>query len=129
MNITKLKPNQIFVFGSNENGAHLGGAARQAKESFGAIEGQSRGMQGNSYAIATLNKNFERLPLVDIQKQLHELSQYAKQTPDMEYLLTPIGTGIAGFPIERIKQILPKESLAKNIKLVGNWGVISYLEN
>ncbi|MCF7843882.1 hypothetical protein K9M47_03215 [Candidatus Gracilibacteria bacterium] len=121
MNIKTLKENQIFVFGSNMAGKHLGGSARQAVESFGAIENQGQGLQGQSYAIATLDENFKKVSLSFIQQQLYTLSEEAKQNPDKEYLLTPIGTGIAGFTLEEIKEILPKESLAKNIKLVGDW--------
>jgi hypothetical protein len=57
--ITSLKPNQIFVFGSNEGGSkgqaptHGAGAAKLAKDKFGAKQGQSRGIQGQSYAIVT----------------------------------------------------------------------------
>lgn len=119
--INKLKPNQIFVFGSNENGYHMGGAASQAKKLFGAIEKQGRGLQGQSYAIATLDKDFQKLPLSDIQAQLYIFSEYAKQNPNKEYLLTPVGTGIAGFSFEEIEGILPKDSMAENIKLIGNW--------
>lgn len=36
-NIQELSENQIFVFGSNMNGNHAGGAARLAVEKFGAI--------------------------------------------------------------------------------------------
>ena len=35
--ITALKPNEIFVFGSNLAGAHGGGAARLAYDRFGAV--------------------------------------------------------------------------------------------
>lgn len=121
MNIKTLKENQIFVFGSNEAGKHLGGSARQALEDFGAIEGQGRGLQGQSYAIATLDENFQKVSLATIQAQLYILNQEAKANTELEYLLTPIGTGIAGFTLKEIKSILPKESLAKNIKLVGDW--------
>ena len=41
-NIQELKENQIFVFGSNMNGNHAGGAARLAVEKFGAIMGESK---------------------------------------------------------------------------------------
>ena len=52
--ITELKPNEIFVFGSNLAGMHRGGAARVAMERFGAIWGQGVGMQGQSYGIPTM---------------------------------------------------------------------------
>ena len=35
--ISKLKENEIFVFGSNLEGAHGGGAARLAYNRFGAV--------------------------------------------------------------------------------------------
>ena len=44
--ITELKENEIFVFGSNLEGMHGGGAARIAYEKFGAIWGQGVGLQG-----------------------------------------------------------------------------------
>jgi hypothetical protein len=118
--ITKLKPGQIFCFGSNLAGKHIGGGAKQAKESFGAIEGQGIGLQGQSYAIATLDESFNKVTLEFIQQQLYSLSQFAKENPDKEFLLTPIGTGIAGFSIKEIRELLPTKSLAKNIKLI-NW--------
>ena len=37
--ITELKENEIFVFGSNLEGMHGGGAARLAYDKFGAIWG------------------------------------------------------------------------------------------
>ena len=101
--IESLKPNQIFVFGSNANGNHAGGAARQAVESFGAIMGQAGGMQGQSYGIITLDKNMQKVPLDYIGRQLKVLNLQAKAMPDKEFLLTLIGCGIAGFTIEEIK--------------------------
>lgn len=35
--ITSLENNEIFVFGNNLEGAHLGGAARIAYQKFGAV--------------------------------------------------------------------------------------------
>ncbi len=53
--ITSLKENEIFVFGSNLKGVHAGGAARMAVTHFGAVMGQGVGLQGQSYAIPTMN--------------------------------------------------------------------------
>ena len=44
-NITSLGKDEVFVFGSNLAGKHMGGAARVARERFGAIMGQGVGMQ------------------------------------------------------------------------------------
>ena len=64
--ITELKANEVFVFGSNLAGAHAGGAARIAMEKFGAIWGQGVGLQGQSYAIPTMQGGVETIkPYVD----------------------------------------------------------------
>ena len=101
--IESLKPNQVFVFGSNANGHHIGGAARQAYDHFGAIWGQAGGMQGQSYGIITLDENMQKVPLDYIGRQLQALNLQAKAMPKKEFLLTLIGCGIAGFSIEEIK--------------------------
>ena len=101
--IESLKPNQIFVFGSNANGNHAGGAARQALVSFGAIMGQAEGLQGQSYGIVTLDKDMQKVSLDYIKEQLVELNDFAKKNDDKVFLLTLIGCGIAGFSIEEIK--------------------------
>lgn len=101
--IESLKPNQVFVFGSNANGHHIGGAARQAYAHFGAIWGQAGGMQGQSYGIITLDEHMRKVPLDYIGRQLQALNLQAKAMPKKEFLLTLIGCGIAGFSIEEIK--------------------------
>lgn len=60
MQITKLKKNEIFVFGSNANGAHAGGAALTAFKKFGAELGVGEGPTGKCYAIPTLDKNLQK---------------------------------------------------------------------
>ena len=112
--ITKLKDNQIFVFGSNARGFHAGGAARQAVESFGAIMGQAEGLQGQSYGIVTLDGDMRRVPLSYIEKQLDTLNAFARKNPDKEFLVTAIGCGIAGFKVEDIATI------CRNIEWVDN---------
>ena len=46
--IVRLGGNEVFVFGSNEQGLHYGGAAKAALENFGAIMGQGEGHQVKS---------------------------------------------------------------------------------
>lgn len=90
--ITDLKENEIFVFGSNLAGAHGGGAARVAFKYFGAIMGQGVGLQGQSYAIPTMQGGVETIkPYVD------EFIQFAVEHPEYKFLVTRIGCGIAGF--------------------------------
>ena len=97
--ITHLKENEVFVFGSNLAGMHGGGAARLAFERFGAKMGQGVGLQGQSYAIPTMQGGVDTIkPYVD------EFIQFAQQHPEKTFLVTRIGCGIAGF---RDKEIAP----------------------
>ena len=101
--IEKLKDNQVFVFGSNANGHHAGGAARQALEKFGARWGQAKGLQGQSYGIVTLDEAMRKVPLSYIRLQLVQLAEFAANNPEKEFLLTAIGCGIAGFDVREIR--------------------------
>ena len=90
--ISQLADNEVFVFGSNLAGMHGGGAARVAHQRFGAVMGQGVGLQGQSYAIPTMQGGVETIrPYVD------EFIRFAVEHPDMKFLVTPIGCGIAGF--------------------------------
>lgn len=95
--ISKLKDNEIFVFGSNLAGAHGGGAARLAYERFGAVWGNGVGLQGQSYAIPTMQGGVETIkPYVD------EFIRFARERGELMFLVTRIGCGIAGFRDEEI---------------------------
>lgn len=64
--ITKLAPDEIFVFGSNLAGRHGGGAALTAMRLFGAEWGKGEGLQGQSYAIPTMQGGVDTIkPYVD----------------------------------------------------------------
>ena len=90
--ISELKENEIFVFGSNLAGFHGGGAAHVAYKKFGAVWGQGVGLQGQSYAIPTMQGGVETIkPYVD------EFIEFAKAHPEYKFLVTLIGCGIAGF--------------------------------
>ena len=108
----ELKPNEIFVFGSNLAGAHGGGAARLAYERFGAIWGQGVGLQGQSYAIPTMQGGVETIkPYVD------EFIRFAKQHPEQKFLVTKIGCGIAGFKVDEIAPLFYHAIDSENIVL------------
>lgn len=108
INIYDLKPNEIFVFGSNLNGYHDGGAAKLAYEKFRAEYYTASGPTGQCYAIPTLDEDMRRIPLSDIQKYINSFIRYANDCPEKVFFLTPIGTGIAGYKIEELESILPK---------------------
>lgn len=110
--ITELKENEIFVFGSNLQGMHGGGAARIAYEKFGAIWGQGVGLQGQSYGIPTMHGGVDAIkPYVD------EFIEFAKSHPEMTFLVTRIGCGIAGFRDEEIAPLFKKAIELENVYL------------
>jgi hypothetical protein len=111
-NITTLRDNEIFVFGSNRNGFHDGGAARYAVEKFGAVYGNGEGMQGQCYAIPTMEGFYSLMYAVA------QFLWYAEHTPEYTFFVTQIGCGIAGYSPKQIAPlfairpdnvIIPKE--------------------
>ena len=114
--ITTLKPNEIFVFGSNLAGMHGGGAARMAHMLFGAEMGVGVGRTGQCYAIPTMQGGIETIrPYVD------EFVEYAKQHPELLFRVTRIGCGIAGFTNEEIAPLFQAASDMENISLPNGW--------
>ena len=116
-NIQELKENQIFVFGSNMNGNHAGGAARLAVEKFGAIMGQAEGIQGQSYAIPTLDKDMQKVTEEELLVFLENFGNYANEHPEKEFLLTAIGTGIAGSDASYMAYMVLRANLPDNVTL------------
>ena len=118
--IDSLKENEIFVFGSNLAGMHGGGAARIARLHFGAVMGQGVGLQGQSYAIPTMQGGVETIrPYVEL------FIIFAHQHPELHFLVTPIGCGIAGFEAEDIAPLFESAKEMKNISLPESfWEVI-----
>ena len=94
--ITELDEGEVFVFGSNGLGAHDGGAAATAVAKFGAIYGQAEGPQGQSYAINTMD-GFEV-----IAEQVAQFIEFARGHPELTFLVTEIGCGIAGYSPEEV---------------------------
>lgn len=109
-NITKLEPNEVFVFGSNLQGYHSAGAARLALDKFGAVWGQGVGLQGQSYAIPTMEGSVETIkPYVD------DFIEFARLHPEYRFLLTRIGCGIAGFSDEEIAPLFLEALALPNV--------------
>lgn len=110
--ILALKPDEVFVFGSNLAGFHGGGAARAAFNKFEAVWGQGVGIQGQSYAIPTMQGGAETIaPYVD------EFIEYARNHPEKKFLVTEIGCGIAGFTPEEIAPLFAGAVDVGNISL------------
>ena len=107
--IEELDDSEIFVFGSNGFGAHMGGAAAMAVAKFGAIYGQAEGLQGQSYAINTMD-GFEVMA-----EQVARFIEFAKRHPELKFLVTEIGCGIAGYTPEDVVPLF--KNIPENVVL------------
>ena len=67
------------------------------RKNHGAIYGQGIGRQGNSYAIPAKDARLYTLPLGIIQKYVNEFLLYAQNHPELEFEVTRIGCGLAGY--------------------------------
>lgn len=93
--ITGLKEHEVFVFGSNLAGIHGAGAAKQALQ-WGAVHGEGVGMRGHTYAIPTKDKRIRTLKPHQIAPYIYDFLRVAGHLPDMTFLVTEIGCGLAG---------------------------------
>jgi len=120
--ITKLEPKEIFVFGSNLAGMHGGGAAAVAMQKFGAVWGQGVGLQGQSYAIPTMQGGVETIkPYVD------EFVKFASEHSEYNFLVTRIGCGIAGFTDQEIAPLFTGCKNLENVALPQEWwGILAF---
>ena len=110
--INSLEENEIFVFGSNLQGMHGGGAARVAHEKFGAVWGEGIGLQGQSYAIPTMHGGVDV-----IAPYVNDFIAFAKEHPELKFLVTEIGCGIAGFRISEMAPLFKEALKMENIYL------------
>lgn len=99
-NIRHLEPNQIFTYGANESFRHGAGAAKLALK-WGARHGIA-GLVGQTYGIPTKDHNIRTLPLDKIQVHVDTFLATAFSHPEYEFLVTAIGTGLAGYRAEDI---------------------------
>ena len=118
--INDLNEIEIFVFGSNLQGSHGGGAAAIAAKKFGAIWGQGVGLQGQSYSIPTMHGGISSIkPYVD------EFIEFAKNNPQLNFLVTRIGCGIAGFSEEEMAPLFENATSLENVYLPDSfWEII-----
>ena len=114
--IDTLGEHEVFVFGSNLAGQHGGGAARHAYCKFGAEWGVGVGMTGQCYAIPTMHGGVE-----DIRPYVDEFAAYAKAHPELTFLVTRIGCGIAGFRDEDMAPLFVGTTALENVALPARW--------
>jgi len=94
--INQLEKNEIFVFGSNIHGYHGGGAAAFAMARFGAVWGVGEGLTGQCYALPTMEGD------ESFKSAVGRFIDCAKQHPELNFLVTPVGCGIAGYEPEMV---------------------------
>lgn len=97
--IVSLEYNEFIVVGTNLQGHHVAGAARQATDNFGAKWGIGAGLTGQCYAIPTM-EGYESLKLY-----VEQFLIVADMLPHYDFLLTKIGCGIAGYSEDDIKKL------------------------
>ena len=119
--ITMLEKNEIFVFGSNYAGRHGKGAALTALRKFGAKNGQGTGLMGQSYGIATKDRNLNVLPLMSIKTQIAKFLLFALEHPELRFLVTPIGCGLAGYRPKDIAPLFYSCNIPSNVIMPGEF--------
>lgn len=127
-NITELKDNEVFVFGSNLAGIHGAGAAKLARMKFGAKLYKGEGRYGRTYAIPTKDETINTLPKFEISIVVNRFINYATKCPDDVFLVTEIGCGLAGYTPEDIAPMFMRAKDIKNIHLPQRfWNIINKL--
>ena len=110
--VTELKPNEIFVFGSNIRGFHGGGAARIANKKFGAEWGVGEGLTGQCYALPTMEGGVDY-----IAGKVQDFLVCAKTHPELKFYVTKIACGIAGFTVAEIGPLFSDAIMLENVIL------------
>lgn len=109
--IEGLNENEIFVFGSNIQGMHGGGAAWFANKNFGAEWGVGEGLTGRSYALPTMEGE------ASLKHAVKNFIACAKSHPELTFLLTAVGCGIAGYTPDEVAPLFREASSLENVYL------------
>lgn len=110
--ISELKENEIFVFGSNIHGYHGGGAASFACRKLGAVWGVGEGLTGKCYALPTMEGGVDY-----VDGKVKTFIECAKAHPELRFLVTRIGCGIAGFTDDEIGPLFKDAIALENVIL------------
>lgn len=109
--IAELGSNEVFVFGSNIQGAHGGGAAWFAHKHFGAEWGVGEGLTGRTYALPTMEGK------AALEKAVDHFIDCARQHPGLTFLVTAVGCGIAGYTCEEVAPLFKEATSLENVYL------------
>lgn len=99
--------------------AMVGGAALTARTKFGAIYGQARGLQGQSYAIVTkeLRSDYDAVTLEEVKGEVDIFIQFAKDNQSLTFYVVEIGCNLAYFTPEEISPLFREAKQLKNVYL------------
>ena len=115
--IKKLGTKEIFVFGSNQSGRHGKGAAKTAL-GWGAVWGQAEGLQGRTYGIPTKDSSISKtLSIEEIKPYADRFIEFAKTRPDLKFLVTEVGCGLAGLKPKDVAPLFAAAIEVENIYL------------
>lgn len=109
--IADLGENEIFVFGSNIQGAHGGGAAWYAYKQFGAEWGVGEGLTGRTYALPTMEGE------ASLRHAVEHFIACARQHPELTFLVTAVGCGIAGYTPREVGPLFEAATALENVYL------------
>ncbi len=109
----------IFVFGSNLAGRHGAGAAKHARLYYGAEYGVGKGLQGNAYALPTKDEKLASLSLERIAGYAREFIEFARQHPELDFKLTRVGCGLAGYTDDQIGPMF--QGVPENVQVPEEW--------
>lgn len=110
---------EVFVFGSNARGIHGKGAAKYAHSYYGAEYGVGEGRTGNSYALPTKDENLRPLHFLQVAKNITKFLVYAAEHPELDFRVTRVGCGLAGFTSEQIAPLF--EGAPENCTFDPEW--------
>jgi hypothetical protein len=116
----------IFVFGSNLAGIHGAGAAKVARDQFGAPFGAGFGLMGKAFAVPTKNEAVDTLELLEIQKYATLFVYFTWYFSQYSFFVTRVGCGLAGYSDS---QIAPMFKGAKNCSFAEQWKPYLEIEN
>lgn len=114
--IKELKLGEIFVFGSNLAGRHGAGAAKLALK-FGAKMGNGIGLAGSTYAIPSKDHQIQTLRIHQIAPHVDEFIKIAATFPNLKFLVTAIGCGLANYRAVQIAPLFRDATKLKNVHL------------
>ena len=130
--IEKLNKYEIFCMGTNLAGRHGLGAAKFAYDNLWAQYGKGYGISWKSnemvgsYAIPTKGLDIEPIPLSWIEYYVNHFIEYTKGYPQLTFLVTEIGCGLANWKPEQIAPLFKEAIELENIHLPKRfWDVLN----